>query len=49
LQADPARVQLMGTNARRLALARYTSEHAARDWLRLLAQITHPEAVEQYS
>jgi colanic acid biosynthesis glycosyl transferase WcaI len=49
LQADPAGVQLMGANARRLALARYTSEHAADDWLRLLAAITHPESVEQYS
>jgi colanic acid biosynthesis glycosyl transferase WcaI len=49
LRADPARVQLMGVNARRLALARYTGEHAAEDWLRLLAEITDREPVEQYS
>jgi colanic acid biosynthesis glycosyl transferase WcaI len=49
LQADLARVQLMGVNARRLALARFTSEHAADDWLRLLAGIAGHESVEQYS
>jgi colanic acid biosynthesis glycosyl transferase WcaI len=49
LRADPARVQLMGVNARRLALARYTGDHAADDWVRLLAGITGGEAVEQYS
>jgi colanic acid biosynthesis glycosyl transferase WcaI len=33
LQADPARVELMGAKARALALARYTKEHAVSDWL----------------
>jgi colanic acid biosynthesis glycosyl transferase WcaI len=49
LRADPARVLLMGANARRLALARYTSEHAADDWARLLTGLTGREPVEQYS
>jgi colanic acid biosynthesis glycosyl transferase WcaI len=36
LQADPARVDLMGARARALALARYTKEHAVSDWLTFL-------------
>jgi colanic acid biosynthesis glycosyl transferase WcaI len=36
LQADPARLELMGARARALALARYTKEHAVADWLEFL-------------
>lgn len=49
LQADPVRLQQMGANARRLALARYTSEQAAADWMRLLTATMQPEPVAQYS
>jgi glycosyltransferase involved in cell wall biosynthesis len=33
---NSSRVELMGQNARKLALAHFTSEHAAEDWLALL-------------
>jgi colanic acid biosynthesis glycosyl transferase WcaI len=49
LRANPERLQQMGANARRLALARYSSEHATDEWLRLLGGLMHPEPVEQYS
>jgi colanic acid biosynthesis glycosyl transferase WcaI len=49
LRADPTRLQQMAANARNLALARFSSEHAAQDWVRLLAGIMHPEPVEQFS
>jgi len=39
LQADPARCAALGANSRHLALARYTSERAAADWLEILRRI----------
>jgi glycosyltransferase involved in cell wall biosynthesis len=39
LRADPSRLETMGTNARQLALGRYTSEHAVADWLAFLGAI----------
>jgi colanic acid biosynthesis glycosyl transferase WcaI len=39
LRDDPARLESMGTKARELALARYTSEHAVTDWLAFLEAI----------
>jgi glycosyltransferase involved in cell wall biosynthesis len=36
LAADPRRVELMGRNARQLALARFSSEHAVAEWLGLI-------------
>jgi colanic acid biosynthesis glycosyl transferase WcaI len=39
LQAHPLQVQAMAANARCIAVARYTSEHAAASWLRILEQI----------
>lgn len=39
LSNDPARLEAMGLRARELALARYTSEHAATQWLAMLAEV----------
>jgi colanic acid biosynthesis glycosyl transferase WcaI len=39
LRDDRTRLESMGTNARQLALARYTSEHAVADWLALLGVV----------
>jgi colanic acid biosynthesis glycosyl transferase WcaI len=39
LQANPKRCEVMGSNARRLALTRFTSDRAASDWLEVLAAI----------
>ena len=39
LRNDPARRESMGRNARRLALQRYTSEHAVNDWMEFLSGI----------
>lgn len=39
LADSPERVDAMGTNARALGLARYTSEHAVADWLAFLSAI----------
>jgi colanic acid biosynthesis glycosyl transferase WcaI len=36
LRDSPSRLEMMGKNARRLALTRYTSEHAVSDWLAFL-------------
>jgi glycosyltransferase involved in cell wall biosynthesis len=36
LAEDPARCAMLGHNARRLAVARYTSEHAVAAWLQIL-------------
>jgi glycosyltransferase involved in cell wall biosynthesis len=44
LRDSPARLESMGTNARQLGLARYTSEHAVADWLAFLSAIA-PSAV----
>ena len=44
LHSDRARLERMGYNARRLALKRYTSEHAVAEWLALLDAIS-PAAV----
>ena len=39
LKQDPGRRAAMGASARRLALARYTSERATADWLEMLGMI----------
>jgi glycosyltransferase involved in cell wall biosynthesis len=39
LQAQPLQVQAMAANARRIAVAQYTSEHAVASWLRVLDQV----------
>jgi colanic acid biosynthesis glycosyl transferase WcaI len=39
LQAHPHQVQAMAENARRIAVAQYTSEQATASWLRVLEQI----------
>jgi colanic acid biosynthesis glycosyl transferase WcaI len=49
LQADPPRVAAMGVNARRLALASYTSERATNDWLNLLGDVTHSPLLEPHT
>jgi colanic acid biosynthesis glycosyl transferase WcaI len=47
LQADPNRVLALGTNARRLALARHTSHGAATDWAGLLSELSCARPLEQ--
>jgi len=44
LRDAPARLASMGTKARKLALARYTSEHAVTDWLGFL-EVIAPTAI----
>jgi colanic acid biosynthesis glycosyl transferase WcaI len=39
LQADPQLRAVMGTNARRLALSRFSSDRAASEWLEMLTRI----------
>lgn len=47
LQADPKRVLALGENARRAAVTRHTSQGAATEWMRMLADLSCASPVEQ--
>ena len=49
LRADPLRLAALGENARRLALSRHSSEHAAMEWLALLERLAPARPVAAQS